>query len=230
MSPADAHAPIVLAYHGVDDDWPAAAAPLFNTPGQVAAHVTLLRRARYRFVKASELGDHEGRVAVLTFDDGWENWRRVVLPLLDRLGVPASFYVCPGWLGGRHPDVQGPAGELLDDDGVRALVDAGMEVGSHTTTHPDLRTLDDAGLEQELVGSKQRLEAMTGTPCETLAYPFGAHDARVVDRARAAGYRIAFTWRRGPWLPFAAPRVVAPPGRGAPTLAAKLLGIRRPRR
>ena len=224
--------PIVLAYHGVDRHTPADAAPLFNTPEQVAAHVTLLKRAGYRFVRAADLaqGVRDGRVAAMTFDDGWENWRRVVLPLLDRLGVPASFYVCPGWFGGQHPDVSGPAGELLDEDGVRPLVDAGMEVGSHTYTHPDLRALNDDRLEQELVESKQRLEALTETPCETLAYPFGAHDARVVDGARAAGYRLAFTWRRGPWSPLAAPRVVAPPGRGAPTLAAKLLGISRPRR
>jgi peptidoglycan/xylan/chitin deacetylase (PgdA/CDA1 family) len=224
--------PIVLAYHGVDVRFPAEAAPLFNTPQQLEAHVKLLKRLGYRFVTATDLtrGDRGGRVAALTFDDGWENWRRVVLPLLDRLGVPASFYVCPGWFGGHHPDVRGPAGELLDEDEVRALVDAGMEVGSHSNTHPDLTALDDDRLEQELVGSKQRLETLTGVACETLAYPFGAHDARVVDGARAAGYRLAFGWRRGPWSALAAPRLVAPPGRGAPSLAAKLLGIRRPRR
>ena len=57
-----------------------------------------LQRAGYRFVTAEELiveGGPHGKTAALTFDDGFRSWLTDVLPLLQRLGVRATFYVCP---------------------------------------------------------------------------------------------------------------------------------------
>ena len=70
--------------------------------------------------------------------------------MLRSLRVRGTFFVCPGLFGGTHPDLDGEAGALLDEAGVRELHDAGMEIGSHTLGHPDLRGLDDAELEREL--------------------------------------------------------------------------------
>ncbi len=105
-----------------------------------------------------------------------------------------------------------------------------MELGSHTLSHPDLRALDDAELEHELVGSKQAIEELTGEPCPTLAYPYGIYDERVVRAAGEAGYELAFGWLPGAWRPLEAPRLPAPPRHGAHRLSLKLLGIRRPGR
>jgi peptidoglycan/xylan/chitin deacetylase (PgdA/CDA1 family) len=154
----------------------------------------------------------------------------VALPVLRSLGVRATFFVCPGLFGQQHPDVPGEAGELLRAEEARALHDAGMELGSHTLSHPDLRTLDDEELERELVGSKQAIEELTGEQCRTLAYPYGLYDQRVVRAARAAGYELAFGWLPGPWHPLEAPRLPAPPRHGSQRLALKLLGIRKPGR
>jgi peptidoglycan/xylan/chitin deacetylase (PgdA/CDA1 family) len=219
----------VLAYHGVGEiangDDPRR---LIVSPRHLKAQVELLKRLRYRFVTAGELArGATGRLAALTFDDGWENNLTVALPLLRQLGVPATFFVCPGLFGAQHPDVRGPSGRLIDERGARRLAAGGMELGAHSMTHPDLRTLDDDELRYELTESRREVERLSHEPCLTLAYPFGFADDRETEAARRAGYRLAFGWLPGPWQPLDAPRLPAPPRHGAGRLALKLLGVRR---
>ena len=238
-SGALAHAlrrPVALAYHGVGEIEPGSDPHrLVVSPRHLEAHVRMLLRRRYRFLTATELleltrgGPPPPRTALLTFDDGWLDGLTLVTPMLSRLGVSATFYVCPGMWGDRHPLVEGEAARLLDERDTRRIADAGMEIGSHTCTHPDLRGLDDAALSRELVDSKAAVEAVTGRQCRTLAYPYGLFDERVTRAAGAAGYELAWAWLPGPWRPLAAPRLPAPPRNGALVLALKLLGIRRRR-
>jgi peptidoglycan/xylan/chitin deacetylase (PgdA/CDA1 family) len=227
--------PVVLAYHGVGraDD---AADPtrLVTSPEHLESHVRLLRRLRYRFLTAEQAldagngGPPPDRVAVLTFDDGFHTWLTEALPLLRRLEVPATFYVCPGWFTqGQHPDVPGDQGRLLTEAEVRELVAAGMEMGSHSNVHADLRELSDDELRTDLVASKAGVEEVTARPCRTVAYPFGLSDDREERAAAEAGYELGFVWRPGPWERFAAPRLPGPVRHGALRLAGKLLGIRR---
>ncbi|TMK79658.1 MAG: polysaccharide deacetylase family protein [Actinobacteria bacterium] len=224
--------PAVLVYHGVgsDADDPAR---LLVAPDRLESHVRYLQRRGYRFLTAEELlelGRPSARTAVLTFDDGFRNWLSEAVPLLNRLGVRATFYICPGMFGGQHWQVPGEAGRLLDEAGVRALADAGMELGSHSLSHPDLRKLDDGELAAELRESKEAVERITGSPCRTFAYPFGLYDETVTQAVAEAGYELAFAWLPGPWQPLAAPRLPAPPRHGPVRLALKLAGLRRPGR
>ena len=76
-------------------------------------------------------------------------------------------------------------------DGVRTLADAGMEIGSHTATHPRLPDLSDARVQYELVESRLTLQAELHRPVEALAYPYNSVRARIEKAARTAGYRVA---------------------------------------
>jgi peptidoglycan/xylan/chitin deacetylase (PgdA/CDA1 family) len=228
MNPAR---PVVLVYHGVasasDEEDPRR---LLVSPEHLEAHVRLLKRRRYDVVPAGQLaanGGPRGRTASLTFDDGWRNWLTTALPVLERLGVRGTFFVCPGLFGSTHPDVPGEEGALLDESEATALHEAGMELGSHSLSHPDLRRLSDDELVVELRDSKEAVEAITGKPCRLFAYPYGLYDQRVLEAVGAAGYELAFAWLPGPWRPLEAPRLPAPPRHGAGRLALKLLGLRR---
>ena len=225
------HPPALLAYHGVADstdrDDPKR---LLTSSEHLEAHLRFLKRRGYRFLTAEELlaeGGPRPRTAVVTFDDGWRNWLTGALPVLSRLGVPATFYVCPGLFGLSHPELAGPEGALLDEEGASELAAAGVELGSHSLTHPDLRKLDDTALVFELVESNAAVERITGRPCRSFAYPYGLYDERVVHAVAAAGYELAFGWLPGPWRPLEAPRLPAPPRHGALRLALKLAGLRR---
>jgi peptidoglycan/xylan/chitin deacetylase (PgdA/CDA1 family) len=226
--------PVVLVYHGVGDVSDAEdPGRLIVSPARLQAHIRLLQERGYHFCRARDLlaagvdSAPAPGTAVLTFDDGWLDGLTVAAPLLRRLGVAATFYVCPGMWGGQHPDVRGRAGRLLDQEQARELHQLGMELGSHTMTHPDLRRLGDAELADELARSKAEIEALTGRPCRTLAYPFGLFDERVERAAADAGYELAFAWQPRPWRALSAPRLPGPPRHGARRLALKLYGIRR---
>jgi peptidoglycan/xylan/chitin deacetylase (PgdA/CDA1 family) len=141
----------------------------------------------------------------ITFDDAYRSVLTVAKPIMDRLGMRGSVYVptdwpgrgepmtWPGidqWLGGPHEH------ELacMDWDELRALADAGWEVGSHTRSHPRLSQLaDDAVLADELEGSRAACSEALGRPCDSIAYPYGDHDERVVEAARRAGYELGLT-------------------------------------
>jgi peptidoglycan/xylan/chitin deacetylase (PgdA/CDA1 family) len=223
--------PVVLVYHGVGSE-EGDSARLVVEPGRLESHVRFLQWLGYRFLTAEELLDEgrpRARTAVLSFDDGFRNWLTQAAPLLRRLGVRATFYVCPGLFGKQHWHVSGEEGRLLDEAEARALHEAGMELGSHSLSHPDLRLLDGGELAVELLESKREVERITGGPCRTFAYPYGLYDERVIAAAAEAGYELAFRWTPGPWQPLAAPRLPAPPRNGPLRLALKLAGIRRAR-
>lgn len=86
-------------------------------------------------------------------------------------------------------------------DQVREMSIAGMEIGSHTASHPILSTITDPALLRfELEESKAILERETGRPVIALAYPVGGRDAvnaEVLAATAQAGYQIAFTYEPG---------------------------------
>ena len=186
--------PLALAYHGLgavplrDDPH-----RLFTHPSALVKHLRRLRSFGYRLVTAGELarrvaaGEGDG-CAALTFDDGIADDLCVVC---ERLGVPATVFAVSGWLGEPHPDA--PQARIVDPAQLRALHAAGIEVGAHTVTHPDLTTLDAEDCLDELVGCRRELEAILDAPVEALAYPYGAADPAVAAASAVAGYRWA--WR-----------------------------------
>jgi peptidoglycan/xylan/chitin deacetylase (PgdA/CDA1 family) len=76
---------------------------------------------------------------------------------------------------------------------LRGLADGGWEIGSHTCSHPRLTQIDDDALERELTVSREVCAERMGRPCESIAYPYGDHDDRVVEATGRAGYSAAGT-------------------------------------
>jgi peptidoglycan/xylan/chitin deacetylase (PgdA/CDA1 family) len=153
---------------------------------------------------------------VLSFDDGYLSHYTHAKPVLRALGWPGVLYLTIKAIG--------PGG--LTQRQLRALLKAGWELDSHTLTHPDLTTLDDAALAHELTGSRRELQRRFGVPANFFAYPTGRHDARVRAAAQAAGYRAATTVVPGVATgrddAFALPRVRVDATDTAETLLARL--------
>lgn len=203
----------MLMYHSVT----VTAADPYNitvTPDRLRTHLDWLRARGLRGVSAAELlaahdaGDAGGLVA-LTFDDGYTDFTRNALPLLRRHGFTATVFVLPGRLGGENEwDELGPRRELLDEAGIRAAADAGMEIGSHGLLHRALPDLDDATLRAETADSRARLAELTGREPAGFCYPYGTVDERSVTAVRDAGYAYACAIDPGPLTGrYALPRV-----------------------
>jgi peptidoglycan/xylan/chitin deacetylase (PgdA/CDA1 family) len=190
---------LVLCYHGISEQWPAA---MSVTPEGLESQLRLLVSRGYRgatFLDA--VSERPSRkTVVVTFDDALRSVLELGLPILARLGLPATVFVptdfpstpdramswegIEGWLGGEHEDELRP----MSWDELRGLAELGWELGSHTRSHPHLTSLPDRELAEELQGSREELQECLGRPCRTLAYPYGDHDDRVAAAAGSAGY------------------------------------------
>lgn len=85
---------------------------------------------------------------------------------------------------------------MLDWDRVRAMRDAGVRFGAHTVTHPILSRVAPERARDEVVRSKQAIEAELGEEVPFFAYPNGRpedYDETTVQALRAAGFRAALT-------------------------------------
>ncbi len=75
--------------------------------------------------------------------------------------------------------IQAITGSAVPDDlmmqgaQVKALSDAGMEIGGHTVNHPILANCSEAQAREEIAGGKQYLEDLLGKPVRLFAYPNG---------------------------------------------------------
>jgi colanic acid/amylovoran biosynthesis glycosyltransferase len=207
----------ILCYHTVEPSW---SSGLAMTPEAFRAHAQWLARNRQvvDLATAIRLMDRRGRlprgVTALTFDDGLTGVHEHALPVLRDLRLPATvFVVGRSVTGDRTVDwVDDPPDhplETLDLDQLRDLVEAGIEVGSHSHAHRVLPSLEVDACEEDLRTSREVLEELIGGPVPHLAYPRGAHDPEVRRAARRAGYTYAFALPESPETvgDYALPRV-----------------------
>jgi len=73
----------------------------------------------------------------------------------------------------------------------REMADAGVEIGSHTLTHPILTGLGDERLREEVGQSRDRIQSELGRKVETFCYPNGDYDLRTQREVARAGYECA---------------------------------------
>jgi peptidoglycan/xylan/chitin deacetylase (PgdA/CDA1 family) len=188
----------ILMYHRVDPDPGRRLRDWGLRPEVFEAQMTALSRGGYRVLTLGEVlqvvrGERPAppRALALTFDDGYGSLLEFALPILERCGFRATFFLVSDRVGGtnawdaRHGD---PPRSLMGWSEAKTLVDRGMEIGSHSRTHPFLTGLSEPELEDEIRGSKQCLEDRIGQPVGFFSYPHGLHDARSRRLVAAAGY------------------------------------------
>jgi peptidoglycan/xylan/chitin deacetylase (PgdA/CDA1 family) len=192
-----------LCYHAVSSDWPCS---LAVAPDRLEHQLTFLLRRGYEAATFTEavVQPSTRRTLAVTFDDAYASVIDRALPILSKLGIPATVFAPTGFMSARQamswPGIDQwahsqYASELTSMDwrDLTALADQGWEIGSHSHTHPDLAKLDGAELSAELERSRSECEANLRRPCTSLAYPYGSTTGDVVDAAREAGYAAAAT-------------------------------------
>jgi len=191
---------------------------LYVPPAELRAQVDWLARDGWHAVTLDRVLAHwrtgaplPPKPVVLTFDDGYPGDWRYALPLLRTHGFPGVLNLQIGNLVPAH---------------VRAFIRAGWQIASHTFTHPDLTTVDNATMAREVSHSRLWLERTFGIQVDVFCYPFGRYDARVVNAVRRAGYAAAETENPGLASPadglFRLDRVRVLPTTGVAGLASSL--------
>jgi peptidoglycan/xylan/chitin deacetylase (PgdA/CDA1 family) len=203
----------VLMYHAVgrvtEDPF-----GLFVTPERFRRQIAALERLGLRGVSFGDLGDAIARgradgLVGLTFDDGYRDLLRFVVPVLQRHGFTATFFAVSGMLGGDNVWDPPPRRELMTEEDLRELAARGYEVGSHSVSHVRLAGLDPEALRHEVEGSRTMLARVVGDKPRSFCYPYGSVDAEAVRAVVDAGYSYACAVGRVADLPtrFAMPRI-----------------------
>jgi peptidoglycan/xylan/chitin deacetylase (PgdA/CDA1 family) len=185
----------VLTYHRVVSLPAVGQLDLIVDPANFAAELATLHEHGYHTISQAQLFDalyHGAKLPpkpiIISVDDGYVDDVRTILPDLERWHMVATFFVITG-------RTQEPG--FVNEDQIRELDRAGMDVGDHTAHHVDLRMLTAAELKSETAGSRKTLAAILGHPVYYFAYPFGAYNETVIAAVRAAGFTMAYTTMGG---------------------------------
>lgn len=119
-------------------------------------------------------------MVALTFDDGPSEYTSQILDLLTQYGGRATFFMIGNRVA-KHKEV------------VQQVVEQGSEIASHTWSHPDLNTLDEAGVRAQLSKSVNTLEYVGGQPIRLMRPPYGNQNETVRAACRSSGLSI-ITW------------------------------------
>lgn len=138
------------------------------------------------------------RYAMVTADDGWLSFIENALPELERRNVPVTIFVVSDRLGqslGQAHD------RLVSESELGGIATHQVSIGSHTSTHARLTTLDEEGIRRELRASRAKLENLLGKEVALFSFPFGAFRDELINECRDAGYKRVFLG-----IPSSAPR------------------------
>ena len=221
---------VMLSYHGVAES-NAHVDPEFLrvSPSAFRGQLDVLTGAGFEIVTVAELARRAGGgppppgLATLSFDDGMDDNHSDLLPILREYGVPATVYVTTGLIGKPNPWMAPGSSRMMIDDELLDLHRAGVELGAHTVTHPNMEELSYDECLAEMTQSRDYLRDLTGERVATFAYPFCKYGDDAKRAARDAGFDAAVTCQwRGSWEPYELKRVMITGKDGPPSFALKL--------
>ncbi|MGZ7081341.1 MAG: polysaccharide deacetylase family protein [Thermoanaerobaculia bacterium] len=199
----DISAPIVLCYHIVESP---------QDPRMEISRDVFLQQMRYlaltgySVISLRDAYDYASgkrtsipkNSVVITIDDGWRSTYTEVFPEMQKRNFPFTVFI--------YPQIIGKTALALTWKQVKEMSDAGVDIQSHSLSHPFLtrrrnEALDDDAyntwVRKELAESKKILEQHTGRTVSFIAYPYGDYDTRLTRAAARAGYEAGLTCEFG---------------------------------
>lgn len=105
----------------------------------------------------------EKQIAI-TFDSAWGADKTLgILELLKKYDAKATFFLVGFWVD-KYPDM------------VKAIHEQGIEIGTHSNTHPDFVNLSQEQMKLELTTSIEKIENITGSKVELFRAPYGSYN------------------------------------------------------
>lgn len=182
------------------------------TPKGLARVIRTLRWMGFEIVDVRDVlaaGGPEAfghNTAMLTFDDGYENFYQHAAPVLESLQCPGTVFVLAHRFGGTNDWDQG---DLPKDQRDRLMTLDQMKVlshspyitmGSHGLLHQHYDQLDTQTLLDEIHQSHAILsEALGKAYVPVLAYPWGDYSDQVLAQMESSPYQFAVTTQKGRW-------------------------------
>jgi peptidoglycan/xylan/chitin deacetylase (PgdA/CDA1 family) len=196
----------VLAYHQVEGtrNGPRTSPGLVVDPVSFRRQMFILSVLGYRTIGLDDLVKMlrrdlplPRRSVVITFDDGYAGAYEWAFPILKRHGFTATlFLIAEDFREGTECKNE-RAFPIVSRAQVVEMLNAGLRIGSHSVSHPQLTDLSDIQLRNEITASKNILENAFGCDVTAFCYPYGIRDRRSEIQVEEAGYACACSTRFG---------------------------------
>ena len=128
---------------------------------------------------------------LITFDDGYISQYKEALPILQKYGFKATFFLYMDCID-KYP-------VCMNSLEIKEIVKEGHLLGNHTLRHSLLTNLKDNIIEKEIIENQKLLEEKFGKENveKVLAYPYGAQNERVIQILQKLEYLGAVGVIRG---------------------------------
>lgn len=118
----------------------------------------------------------EEKKVALSFDAAWGNSDTAkILEILKKHDVKVTFFMTGGWVSS-YPD------------DVKAIHEAGHDLGNHSENHKNMSQLSEEEKTQELMSVHSKVKELTGVEMELFRPPYGDYDDDVILNAEKNGY------------------------------------------
>lgn len=196
--------PVLMYHRVVEQHLQGSKYNVYITVADLEQHILNLKRRGFDFTTFQELvkGARPRKPIILTFDDGYEDNYRNLLPLLRKHQAKAVIYaladrtlVTNAW-DTAHGEIEAP---LMNDAQLHECQQSGyIEIGSHGCSHQHLPQLDTNKASREITESKAILAQIVGDEVVSFAYPYGDYGDREAELVKAAGYTFGIGTVNGP--------------------------------
>lgn len=159
-------------------------------PAGFQKQIKMLVDSGYHFILPAQFlaysttkGTLPQKPVMLTFDDATLTQYTEALPVLNKYGIKAIFFVMTVVLN--HI-------KYLSSQQVKTLADQGHIIGCHTWDHHIVTNYKEKDWRIQIEKSTQQLKLITGKPIEYFAYPNGIWNAQAIDELKKNGFSGAF--------------------------------------
>ena len=186
----------ILEYHQVTDEQLDPVFEVYNVPpAEFAAQLDYLQAEGYSTITLQDFmrvvhgkGELPAKPIVLTFDDGYADNYKTMLPILEAHKMTAVVYVITNELGKKN---------YLTLDQLKDMQRRGIEIGSHTSDHLALTSLDANTQRRQIRESKTFLEWSGLQTIYSLSYPNGVFNSEIEKILREENYLTSVTGEAG---------------------------------
>ncbi len=130
-----------------------------------------------RLIPIYRVKTSENQIA-LTFDCAWGADKTLeILQVLEEYDIDATFFMVSFWAE-KYPDM------------VASIVDAGCEVGNHSSTHPHFSTMTTQQTISEITSSTEIIEEIAGVEVKVFRAPFGEYTNDMINACEDVGQKV----------------------------------------
>ncbi len=177
-------APLALMYHLILDTPYSSLESLFVRPSELEGQIQALIEAGYTFIFADEYDYYNEKTVIMSFDDGYVDNYTEMFPIIKKYNVKVTVFMISAYIGGA---------DYLSKDMIREMSSSGLvSFQSHTHSHVNVTSTDNATLRIEFEKSKRVIEEITGREVKALCYPTGAYNQNAMAIA-SEYYDFAYT-------------------------------------